>query len=303
MKAVVNLPEGIYSASVTAYNAQGNVDIDATARVMERNLKEGAAGLFVGGSSGECFLLSFRERINCFEAGIRFKGKGALIAHVGAISTKEAIDYAKEALAMGYTAVAATAPFYYGFGPEEVCRYYKELSQAIGHPVMIYNFPANTGRRLDLGNPHYVELLQSGTILGIKHTNKDLFEMERLMNLNPELQVFNGFDETMLPGFALGAKGSIGSTFNFMLPHFLELRSAYLDGEINYARSLQKKANNIMERMCQLGLIPSIKYALEKQGYPVGNPRSPFRPLNSEERACVDELLSQNLFIPQKSRT
>ena len=295
MKSVPVLPEGIYSASVTAFDAHGNVDADATARVMERNLREGAAGLFVGGSSGECFLLDPQERIRCFEAGARFGGRTTLIAHAGAISVKQAVDFARAALDMGYDAIAATAPFYYGFMPEDVCRYYYEISDAIGMPVLIYNFPGNTGKHFDPSNPHYQKLFRSGAILGVKHTNKDLYELERIRHVNPELQVFNGFDETMVAGFAFGVKSSIGSTFNFMLPHFLKIRSAYLAGDAGRALELQEKANNIMQALCSVGLIPSIKYILAEQGYPVGDPRSPFRPLTQEERQFVDGVLEDNL--------
>ena len=44
------------------YDASGRIDGAALQRVMERNWKEGAAGFFVGGSSGECFLQSFSRQ-------------------------------------------------------------------------------------------------------------------------------------------------------------------------------------------------------------------------------------------------
>ena len=112
---------GIYAASITAYDAGGRVDAAALQAVMERNLREGAAGFFVGGSSGECFLLTEAERIQVFEAAAAVRGRANLIAHVGAIGTGEAVRYAKAAMALGYDFCAATAPFYYGFSPKEVC--------------------------------------------------------------------------------------------------------------------------------------------------------------------------------------
>ena len=89
---------GLYSASITAYDASGRIDGAALQRVMERNWKEGAAGFFVGGSSGECFLLTEGERVEVFEAASAFAGRTNLIAHVGAISTDEAVRYAKAAI-------------------------------------------------------------------------------------------------------------------------------------------------------------------------------------------------------------
>lgn len=262
---------------------------------MERNLKEGAAGFFVGGSSGECFLLTEEERVEVFEAASAFAGKTNLIAHVGAISTAEAVRYAKAAMGMGFDFTAATAPFYYGFSPKEICRYYYDIAEASGAPVLIYNFPGNTHKEFSTSDPDYVQLFRSGAILGVKQTNYNLFQMERILNLNPGLIAFDGYDETMVAGQALGCIGSIGSTFNMMLPHYKKIFDLFDAGDRAAALELQHKANNCMEAMCKVGLIPAIKYELACQGYPVGDPRAPFSPLTQEQKDYVDSVLDQYL--------
>lgn len=286
---------GIYSASITAYDASGRVDGAALQRVMTRNLEEGAAGFFIGGSSGECFLLTEAERVEVFEAAAAFRGKTNLIAHVGAISTAEAVRYAKAAMSMGFDFTAATAPFYYGFSPREICRYYYDIAEASGAPVLIYNFPGNTHKEFDTANPDYIQLLRSGAILGVKQTNYNLFQMERILNLNPDLIAFNGYDETMVAGQALGCIGSIGSTFNMMLPHYKKIFDLFSAGDRAAALELQHRANNCMEAMCRVGLIPAIKYELCRQGYPVGGSRAPFSPLTQEQKDYLDGVLDQYL--------
>ncbi|MGN0983322.1 MAG: dihydrodipicolinate synthase family protein [Gemmiger sp.] len=286
---------GIYSASITAYDAQGRVDAQALQRVMERNLREGAAGFFVGGSSGECFLLTEAERVQVFEAASAFAGRTNLIAHVGAIGTDEAVRYAKAAMGLGFDFVAATAPFYYGFSPKQICRYYYDIAEASGAPVLIYNFPGNTHKEFDLADPDYQTLLRSGAILGVKQTNYNLFQMERILNLNPDLIAFDGYDETMVAAQALGCIGSIGSTFNMMLPHYKKIFTLFDEGRRQEALALQHKANNCMEAMCRVGLIPAIKYELARQGYPVGEARRPFSPLTDEQKAYIDAVLDRDL--------
>lgn len=286
---------GIYSASITAYGENGSIDGAALRRVMERNLREGAAGFFVGGSSGECFLLTEGERIQVFEAASAFAGRTNLIAHVGAIATDEAVRYAKAAMSMGFDFTAATAPFYYGFSPREICRYYYDIAEASGAPVLIYNFPGNTHKEFNPADPAYMELFRSGAILGVKQTNYNLYQMERILNLNPNLIAFNGYDETMVAGQALGCIGSIGSTFNMMLPHYKKIFTLFSQGIREEALELQHRANNCMEAMCAVGLIPAIKYELARQGYPVGAPRRPFAPLTQEQKDYVDGVLDKNM--------
>lgn len=202
------------------------------------------------------------------------------------------------AMAAGFDYPAATAPFYYGFTPREICGYYRAIAEAAGAPVLIYNFPGNTHREFDLHNPEYISLLRSGAILGVKQTSYNLFQLERILNINPDLVAFDGYDETMVAGLSLGCIGNIGSTFNCMLPHYLEIYNLYRSGKTDEALAMQHTANNCMEALCKHGLIASIKYVLGQQGYDVGDPRAPFLPLDAQQQAELDAALAANLWQP-----
>jgi hypothetical protein len=130
---------GVVPATVTPFCADGGVDAGALLRLMRWNMGQGAESFFIGGSSAECFLLAHAERLQVFEAAAELKDEAFLTAHVGAIATREAETFARRAAALGYDAIAATPPFYYGFGSREVYAYYADIAQAAGIPVLIYN--------------------------------------------------------------------------------------------------------------------------------------------------------------------
>ncbi len=119
---------GIYSASVTPFKPDGSVNTEALEALMLRNIKEGASGFFVGGSSGECFMLTERERCEVFETACGLATSADIIAHVGAIGTDEAIRYALYAKKHGARHIAATPPFYYKLTAEQAARYYYDIS-------------------------------------------------------------------------------------------------------------------------------------------------------------------------------
>jgi N-acetylneuraminate lyase len=265
-------------------------------RLLERNLAEGASGFFIGGSSAECFLLSEAERIALFEAASSLRDRAVLIAHVGALSTGQAIRYGLAAKTLGFRHIAATPPFYYAFTPEQIAEYYYDIAGAVGLPVMIYNFPGNTNKPFNLDQPATVELLRSQAVFGIKHTSPDLFQMERIRALSPHLVIMNGYDETTLGALALGADGSIGSTFNFMLPHYHKIYELHRAGQGREALALQVRANNIIAALNRAGMIPAIKYILETQGIPAGPPRKPFTALTAEQGRYLDGVLRDNLY-------
>lgn len=288
---------GVVPASVTPFDSQGKVDAQALLRLLRWNMAQGAESFFIGGSSAECFLLTYGERVQMFMAAAELKDEAFLTAHVGAISTDEAVGFAREAAALGFDAIAATPPFYYGFGSREVYAYYADIAQAAGMPVLIYNFPGNTHRPFDLSDPVTRKLFQSDFILGVKHTNQEVYQLERIRALNPSLTLMNGFDETMVAGLALGAAGNIGSTFNFMYPHYRRIYDLFRAGRIDEARALQVKANNIMAALCAVGLIPAIKWVLNDMGVPVGGPRRPFIPITEEQGQLLKAVLEENLEV------
>lgn len=289
--------EGLYVASVVPFDESGAINDARIREMVEANLAEGAAGFFVAGSSGECFLLSPEEHLHLFEVFAEYKDRCTLFAHVGSCGTAESVAYAKAAHEMGYQRIAATPPIYFGYSPAAVAGYFDAIASAIGQGVYYYNIPMNTHRTLNFYDADTRAMFASGSIAGIKHTNLDLYEMDRLRAINPDLKCFGGFENEMVAFLAMGCDGFIGSTFNFMLPHYRKVLSAFTEGRIDEARELQIRANNIMEAIMGEGLFPSIKHILNERGVDVGGMRAPFLPLSEAAAAHVDQVVEENLVV------
>ena len=221
--------------------------------------------------------------------------KTKLMASVAAISTDEAIEYAKTAKALGYDAMISTVPYYYKFGMKAISAYYGALREAVDLPLFLYNFPGNTGVELDIADDHIRGMLTDGTIAGVKQTSLNLYQMERIRDLNPELVIYGGFDEVYIGARILGADGAIGSTFNFTLPLFNQIEAAYSALDIPKAQALQKRANNIMQALVSCSLFPSIKHILKTQGVDCGGCRKPFPTLTEAQKAYIERVVRENM--------
>ena len=288
---------GFFVAAVTPFDAQGRFNASALQAVMDRTISQGASGFLIGGSSAECPLLSHEERVQSFEAAASFAGRKEtkLIASVSAVSTEEAIHYARTAKALGYDAMISTAPYYYKFGMKAIARYYRALREAVDLPLFLYNFPGNTGVELDLSDDAIRGIMTDGTIAGVKQTSLNLYQMERFLTLNPNLVVYGGYDEVYLGARILGADGAIGSTFNFTLPLFTQIEDAYAKRDIPRAQALQRRANDIMQALVSCSLFPSIKHILRTQGIDCGEARAPFPRLTDEQKAYLEQVVKENL--------
>ena len=267
---------GIFSAALTAFDARGEFCAAAQRAMLRAELAAGIKGFYIGGSTGEAFLLTPEERLGLFrvcaeEAG----GKAALIAHVGAISQREAVAYAKECEALGYDAISSVTPFYYKFSAEEIAGYYRALADATRLPVLLYYIPLLTGAGQGFGL--FDRLLADPRILGVKYTSTDYYTFERLRVRYPEKILFNGFDETCLCGLAMGADGAIGSTYNVLARRFLQIERLCRANDLAAARAAQHEANGIIEFLLQAGDVKAaVKYAFRrKYGIDVGCCRAP----------------------------
>ncbi len=132
--------------------------------------------------------------------------------------------------------------------------------------------------------------LEDEKLLGIKHTSQNLFELEMFKHLPRDLFVFNGFDEMLVAGLAMGADGGIGSTYNFMPQIILDIYNKFNAGDIGGAQKAQEKANRFIEAMLPYGVFQMEKEILKNLGVPVGECRKPFLPLSEEGRAKAKEI-------------
>ena len=267
---------GIFSAALTAFDGRGDFCEAAQRAMLRAELVAGIKGFYVGGSTGEAFLLSPEERRELYRVcAEEVGGKATLIAHVGAISQREAVSYAKTCAALGYDALSSVTPFYYKFSADEIVGYYQALADATDLPLIIYYIPVLTGA--GQGFELFDRLLTDPRILGVKYTSSDYFLFERLRARYPDKILYNGFDETCLCGLAMGADGAIGSTYNVIGPHFLRLERLCRENDLAAARAAQHEANAIIGFLLQAGDVKAaVKYAFrQKYGIDVGCCRAP----------------------------
>lgn len=149
---------------------------------VEHQLRLGAKGFYVGGSTGEGFLLATEERKLALEQVVRANAaRGTVIAHIGSISTGESVQLARHAESLGVDAVSAVVPFYYKLSMTEIERHYEQIMDAASLPMIIYHFPGATGVQLTLD--FYSRMSKHPQCIGVKFTSLNLFDMQQIRSL------------------------------------------------------------------------------------------------------------------------
>lgn len=273
---------GIFTALLTPFNDDYTINEASLKKLVEFNLEKGVNGFYVGGSTGEGMVMSPEERKEVFRIVKEAAGdRVPMIAHCGAISTDSAIDMAKTAEALGYTAVSAVAPFYYSFPYPAIRKYYDDIVSSVSIPMVVYNFPGGNG--FTFTADYASEMFEDERFIGIKHTSADLFALQQFkQKIKRPVKLFNGFDEMCLGGLSMGADGAIGSTYNFMADRFLKIYDEFHNGSIEKAQKIQNGANEIIAEMIKYGVFQCEKAVLTHMGIDMGPCRRPFLPISKE---------------------
>jgi len=285
---------GIYPALPTPMAANGEINYASLRNLVDFEIAQGVDGLYVGGSTAESFLLTEDERKKIAETVLTHTaGKVKVIVHTGAGGTDAARRLSKHAKANGADAISSVPPIYFKYTTDEVIAYYLDLIESSDMPLVVYNIPAFTGINMTQGP--ISELFKHPRVVALKHTNTNMYELERVLAHNPSLIALNGYDEAFLSGLSMGASGMIGSTVNFMARKFIALRDAFVAGKNSEALKLQGEVNEIVETMVEVGVFNAVKYAITLRGVDCGSCRGPFKPLQDSDKQRVKAVLEKNL--------
>lgn len=266
---------GIFSALLVSFNEDGTINEKGLRQIIRHNIdKMKVDGLYVGGSTGENFMLSTEEKKEIFRiAKDEAKDQIALIAQVGSVNLKEAVELGKYATELGYDSLSAVTPFYYKFSFAEIKHYYDTIIAETGNNMIVYSIPFLTG--VNMGIEQFGKLYQNPKVIGVKFTAGDFYLLERLKKAYPSHLIWAGFDEMMLPAVSLGVDGAIGSTFNVNGIRARQIFDLTKAGKLNEALALQHETNDLIEGVLANGLYLTLKELLKLEGIEAGYCREP----------------------------
>lgn len=284
---------GLVAAPHTPLHEDGSLNLATVEPQVALLLEAGVRGAFICGTTGEAHSLSVEERLRTAERWAAVAGKQMpLVVHVGHNCLSDARTLAAHAAKIGATAIAALAPSY--FKPADVddlvgfCA--AVAAAAPGVPFYYYDIPSFTGVQLSSA-----EFLRRGaeripTLAGIKFTNGDLMTLQECLGLsNGRFDVVFGYDEMLLAGLAFGARGAVGSTYNYAAPVYQRVLSAFERGDLETARREQRLSVELVRALLQFGVLRAGKAIMGLMGVDCGPVRPPLRRVSEAEKLQLYE--------------
>lgn len=287
--------KGVVPAAITPMMPDGGINEEAFRRVLDFNLDAGVDGFWVAGGTGESILLEDEENRRLAQMAVeQTKGRGFVIMHVGAATTRRAAALAEHAARVGAPAICCVPPFFYRRTPDEIVEHYRVVGAAADLPLFVYNLPGMTGVEITL---ELMERIRDAVpqLVGLKHSSSlfaNVYEFSRT-----GLQCFIGNSGLMLPALMVGAVGCVDGPL-IMAPEFwVRIWRAYEGGDTKAATEAQLRARDVAalaRRLDGAQFLGILKAVLSHRiGLDCGDPRLPARPLSAAQRKEVVALAEE----------
>jgi 4-hydroxy-2-oxoglutarate aldolase len=283
---------GIFPPVCTPFLADGEFSPHKLRSNVEKWNAAGVTGYCATGSTGESKLLLHDEKLKVWQTLRDAAPDKPMIAGASAESVKETIQLINEAAAIGYGAALVLTPHYFKgqmLRPENQLTYFRAAADSAKIPVIIYNFPQNTG--IDLSVESVIELAQHPNIIGIKESSGNVEKVTRLVNESPDsFQVLSGSATTLYASFCVGIVGAILAFANPSPRSCVAVYDAYKKGDHAAALAAQHKILRPSALIGSKYQIPGLKYAMDLNGFYGGPVRLPLLAANAQARTELEAL-------------
>lgn len=275
---------GAGTALVTPFNENG-IDFAAFEVLLDYQIKGNIDALIVCGTTGESSTMTEEEDLAAIEFVVKYAdGRVPVIAGAGSNNTKSAVEASKKASDLGVDGLLIVTPYYNKCTDTGLVRHYHAIADAASAPLFVYNVPSRTG--LNIKPEVMKEICQHDNIAGIKEASGNISQIAEIIRLCPDIDVYSGNDDHVVPLMSLGGKGVISVVSNVAPQMTHDMAASYLNGDTDTARDLQLKLNPLVKALfSEVNPIP-IKTAMNMVGINVGQLRMPLCEM-SEANAAV----------------
>lgn len=285
--------EGVYPPVLTPFR-NDEVAHDKLAANLRRLNEHPLAGYVMLGSTGEFPLLSEAEKERVLAtARAEIPREKLLVAGTGGESTPAAIRLTKRAADLGADAAIIITPGYYKamMKPPALIRHYRAVADASPVPIVLYNFPANTGINLE---PETVaRLAEHSNIRAIKDSSGNVPQAAEMIRLTPKtFQVLVGSPIAFLPALVLGAAGGILAVANVAPRECCEIWRLAQAGHWAEAREVVYRISPLATGIGARYGIGGLKAAVDLLGYYGGPPRGPLPMPDGDGVEDIKEILA-----------
>ncbi len=284
-------------AIITPMNADGSINFDEFAKLIDDQIINSTDAIIVCGTTGESATMTDEEHRECIRFCVKHvNGRVPVIAGAGSNDTRYAVELSKEAEAMGADALLHVTPYYNKASQKGLIAHFTAIADAVNIPIILYNVPSRTGCGFDVATVK--ELAKHRNIAAIKEASGNIGYVAKLAAAcGDNIDIYSGNDDMVVPIMSLGGKGVISVASHVIPKQMHEMTKLCLDNNFAEASKLQLEYLDLINTLfIEVNPIP-VKEAMNMIGWNAGPCRLPLCEMTDEHKAALKAVLEKHGLI------
>ena len=260
-------------AIVTPFNEQG-VNYEKLTELIEYHIANKTDAIIICGTTGEASTMHDEEHLAVIRHAVKIADKRIpVIAGTGSNYTDHCIELSQEAEKAGVDGLLIVTPYYNKATKNGLLKHYTMVAASVKVPIILYNVPGRTGVTIPVDV--LKELAKIDNIVAIKEATGNISYVADIAANVPDLAIYSGNDDMIVPVMALGGIGVISVVANIMPKETHDICEYYISGKVEESRKLQLRMLNLINTLfIEVNPVP-IKTAMNLLGMNVGKLRMP----------------------------
>lgn len=253
---------------------------DELGRLIEYHISNKTDSIIICGTTGEASTMPDAEHLAAIEYTVKKVNKRIpVIAGTGSNDTAHAIELTKKAEELGADGILSVTPYYNKTTQKGLVQHFTAIAESVKIPVILYNVPSRTGMSFSIDT--LKKLAKVENIAAVKEASGNISYMAKVAAEVPELYIYSGNDDMIVPTLSLGGKGVISVVANILPEETHNICEYYFNGEVEKSRDLQLKMLDLINSLfIEVNPVP-IKTAMNLLGFNAGNLRMPLVEMDS----------------------
>ena len=281
---------GCGTALITPFR-NGEVDYDAFAALVDRQVAAGIDVLVPLGTTGETPCLEDEERIKVLQIAKEHSNGLPIIAGGGTNSLQHTIRSMRQLEPHGVDAFLIVVPYYNKPTQEGQYQYFKAVAESTDRPIVLYYVPGRTG--VNMAAETTLRLAEIDNVVAVKEASGNREQIMEILRNAPEgFQVLSGNDDDTLWMMENGGAGIISVASNVAPVQMAQFIKAVREGRMEEAQAWNEKLTPLFNNcFVESNPIPA-KAAMAAMGLIANELRLPLVPCKQSTYDLMVETVS-----------
>ena len=283
-------------AIITPFDGN-KTNYDELGKLIEMHIANKTDAIIICGTTGEASTMPDEEHLAAIEYTVKkAAGRICVVAGTGSNDTAHAVALSKKAEELGADALLQVTPYYNKATQKGLVAHFGAVAEAVSIPIILYNVPSRTGVSISIDTLKELAAKYEN-IVGVKEASGNISYTAKVAAEVPELYIYSGNDDMIVPVLSLGGKGVISVVANIMPEETHNICKYYFDGEVDKSRELQLKMLDLINKLfIEVNPIP-VKTAMNMMGFNAGNLRMPLTDMSeSNKEALRQSMINMGLL-------